>query len=155
MIQAEAAGAVVLKRTRAKTLNDRVKIRMATDEAGPLIADVLKENNVVLPGADWSRVFPHWLIATVNDYVIGCIQVMPAKPAGWLEFLFTRKKAPFKLRVIAFKKLLEQGAGTLQLAGCSYVAGTVEPGNKAFLDILKKYSALHAGDVALMARRLK
>ena len=147
------ASAVAPKRTRATVLKDRVKIRLATDEAGPLIAEALKENNIEVPGADWSKVFPSWLIATVGEEVIGCIQVMPAKPVGWLEFLFTKKSAPYKLRVIAFRKLLEQGAGTLKMAGCSYVLGTVEPGNKAFMDILAKYQAINVGSVNLMAWR--
>ena len=141
------------KRTRATVLKDKVKVRLALDSAGPLIAEVLKENNIEIPGASWDHVFPNWLVATVGDDVIGCIQVMPAKPVGWLEFLFTKKSAPYKFRVIAFRKLLEQGAGTLQMAGCSYVLGTVEPGNKAFMDILAKYQAINVGRVNLMAWR--
>lgn len=143
-----------VKRTRAQVLRDKVVVRLATDEAGPLIAEVLRGNGVEVPGCDWSRCFPNWLIATVGDEVIGCIQVMPAKPVGWLEFLFTKKTAPYKLRVIAFKKLLEQGVGTLRLAGCSYALGTVEPGNKAFLDIAKKLGAASIGATELIARRL-
>ena len=143
-----------VKRTRASVLKDKVKIRLALDSAGPEIAAVLKENDIEIPGADWSKCFPSWLIATVDEEVIGVIQVMPGKPTGWLEFLFTKKSAPYKLRVIAFRKLLEQGAGTLKMAGCSYVLGTVEPGNKAFMDILAKYQAINVGSVNLMAWRI-
>ncbi len=143
------------KRTRAQVLREKVKVRLATDETGPEIAAILQGHNIVFPGTDWSKVFPSWLIATVEDEVVGCILVLPGKPFGFLEFLFTRKTAPYKVRVLAFQKLIEQGAATLKLAGCSYALGTVEPGNKAFLDILKKYYALHVGSAELLARRLK
>ena len=144
---------VTPKRTRASALKDKVKVRLALDGVGPEIAAVLKENGIEIPGASWDHVWPHWLIACDGDSVIGCIQVMPAKPVGWLEFLFTKKSVPYKFRVIAFRKLLEQGAGTLKMAGCSYVLGTVEPGNKAFMDILAKYQAINVGSVNLMAWR--
>lgn len=143
------------KRTRAAVLRDRVVIRLALNETGPQIAEILKENGVDMPGIDWSRVFPHWLIATVDDDVIGCLQVMPAKPFGHLEFLFTRKSAGYKYRAIALRKLGEQGVLTLKVAGCSYVMGYVEPGDAALVDILKKNGMVHISSVALMAKRLK
>lgn len=144
------------KRTRAQVYRERIQIRLAVDEAGPLIAEVLKENNIEFPGADWdSGISPHWVIACEADKVIGCVQIIPAKPFGWLEFLYTSKSAPYKSRVIAFRKLGEHGLALLKLAGCSCALGTVEPGNKGFLAILKKYNAIHVADVALMARRLK
>ena len=144
-----------VKRSRAQVLRDKVAIRLATDETGPLIAEVLKSNDIELPGADWSKVFPHWLVATVDDEVIGCIMMMPAKPFGFLEFLFTKKTAPYKLRIIAFRKLAQQGVATLQVAGCSWVLGTVEPGNKAYLQILDNHGVIHAYDAKLMAKRLR
>lgn len=84
-----------VKRTRAQVLRDRIEIRLATNECGPLIAEVLKSNDIELPGADFSRVFPHWLIACDKNApkgqeIIGCIMVLPSKPFGFLEFLFTR-----------------------------------------------------------------
>lgn len=150
-----SAAEVKLKRTRAQVLRDKVAIRLATDETGPLIAEVLKSNDIELPGADWGKVFPHWLVATVDDDVIGCIMVMPAKPFGFMEFLFTKKTAPYKLRIIAFRKLAQQGVATLQMAGSSWVLGTVEPGNKAYLQILDNHGVIHAYDAKLMAKRLR
>lgn len=146
---------VPVKRSRAQVLRDKVQIRLATDETGPMIAEVLKSNDIELPGADWSKVFPHWLVATVDDEVIGCIMVMPAKPFGFLEFLFTKKTAPYKLRIIAFRKLAQQGVATLQVSGSSWVLGTVEPGNKAYLQILDNHGVIHAYDAKLMAKRLR
>mgnify|MGYP001600186812 FL=1 len=123
-------------RTRAQVLRDKVKIRLATDEAGPLIAALLKANNIVLPGETWERVFPNWLIATVDDEVIGCVMVLPGRPIGFLEFLFAKPSANFKFRAIAIRKLLLQGMATIQHAGASYVAGMVDVSNKRFQNVL-------------------
>jgi hypothetical protein len=138
------------KRTRAQVLRDRVKIRLALDETGKAIAAILKANGVQIPGADWGKVFPNWLIATVEDEVIGCIQVMPGKPVGWLSFMCVKPGAPFKLRAIAMRKLIEQGAGTMRIAGAKSVAtitldGKLKKvlGNGGFVDL---------GEVSLMAR---
>ena len=53
-------------RSRAQVLRDKVVIRLATNEAGPLISDVLEDNGITLPHADWSKVAPHWLIAATS-----------------------------------------------------------------------------------------
>ena len=150
-----ATATATVKRTRAQVYRDKVKIRLATDEAGPEIARVLKANNIEFPGADWSKCFPHWLIATVDDQVIGCIMVMTGKPVGFLEFLFVDPAVSFKLRAIAIKKLCFQGAATLAMAGGAYMCCTVDHINKKFYDVLKRYDAIHAGDTALMVKRLK
>lgn len=155
MTQAINEGVVPARKTRAQVLRDQVQIRLALDSAGPLIAEVLKANGIEFPGADWSKVFPNWLIATVDDEVIGCIQVMPAKPVGWLEFLFTKPSVSFKLRAIAIRKLCFQGAATLKMGGANFLCCSVEHVNKKFYNVLKKYDVIEAGSAALMVKRLR
>jgi hypothetical protein len=105
-----------------------VEIRLAVNDAGPAIAAVLKANGIELEHADWSKVFPHWLIATVDDDVIGCCQVLPAKPVGYVEFLFVMPSAPFKVRAIAIRKLIIQSMATLHFtAVASTSAGSSTP----------------------------
>ena len=142
------------KRTRAQVMRDKVVIRLALDETGPRIAEILKENDIVLPHADWSKVFPHWLIATVDDDVVGCLQVMPAKPVGWCEFLFVKPSAPFKIRAIAIRKLIISGMATIKAGGCAYVAGMVDTRNKKFSDVLTKLNFLRGSDHMMMIKRL-
>lgn len=142
------------KRTRAEVLRDRVQIRLALNEAGPLIAEVLKENGIELPGADWSKVFPHWLIACDGDKVIGCLQVMPAKPVGWCECLYVKPSAPFKIRALAIRKLIIHGMATCSIAGCSFVAGMVDVKNRKFEEVLKKVNFVRAPDHMMMVKRL-
>lgn len=143
------------KPTRAHALRDKVVIRLAIDETGPMIAAVLKENGIEIPGMDWSKVFPHWLIATVENDVVGCVQVLPAKPVGYLEFLFVKKSSPFKVRAIALDKLLIQGFSTLHLAGCQFVGGIVEKSNVKFADVLERRSFVKVSSADIYLKSLK
>lgn len=140
-------------KTRAQVLRDKVVIRLATNAAGPEIAAVLKENGLDLPGVDWSQVNPYWLIATVDDDVIGCCQVLIAKPFGFLDFIFVRKSAKFKFRAIAIRKLLQQGIRTLEVAGCSYAGGFVSEKNAKMMDVVQQI-AKPVGKCELMVKRL-
>ena len=140
-------------RTRAQAIRDKVAIRLATNSAGPAIAAVLKENGIDLPGVDWSEVNPYWLIATVDDDVVGCCQVLIAKPFGFLDFIFVRKSVNFKFRAIAVRKLLQQGIRTLEVAGCSYAGGFVSEKNHKMMDVVEKI-AKPVGKCELMVKRL-
>ena len=146
---------VTAKRTRAQVMRDRVQVRLALDETGPQIAEVLKENGIELPGADWSRVFPHWLIAWDGDSVIGCLQMMPAKPVSWCQFLYARRSVSFKLRAIAIRKLIMQGMATAYHGGAQVVAGSLGTDNPAFLAVLKKLNFLSIGTDHLVVKRLR
>lgn len=150
----EAALATSAKPSRAQAIRDMVEIRLAVNEAGSLIEEVLRENGIEVPGADWSNVFPYWLIACVDDQVIGCCQVLRAKPVGYLEFLFVRPSAPFKLRAIAIRKLLIQGFATLYTDGCNYVGGVVATKNLKFVNVLQKLHFAKAFPAELHLKRL-
>ena len=145
---------VTVHKTRAQVYRDRVDIRLATDEAGPLIAAILKENGIELPGVDWSKVFPHWLIACDGGDVIGCVQVMPAVPVAWCEFLLVKKSVPFKLKAISVRKLIQQAMATAFHAGSQLLAATVRTDNKAFLGVLEHMNCTAVGDVKLIVKRL-
>lgn len=143
------------KRTRADHYRSQVVIRLASSEAGLLIGELLKKNSIEFPATDWSDVSGHWLVATTNETVIACLMVVPAKPIGLLEFLFSDPEVSFKLRVIAMQKLALQGVATLMEYGCSYLSCTVEKKNKAFYAMLNKYGFLPATETVVMVKRLK
>lgn len=153
-MEANAQTAAIVRPSRAQVIRDMVEIRLAVNEAGPLIALTLKENGIVLEGADWSKVFPHWLIATVDDDVIGCVQVLPSKPVGYLEFLSIRPEVPFKFRAIAIRKLMLQGFATLHLNGCAYVGATVAVQNFKFANVVEKMGAVKTYSGDLYVKRL-
>lgn len=117
---------------------ERVEIRLALDAMGPQIASVLGDNGIFLEHADWAKVYPSWLIATVGDEVIGCLQVVYSKPVGYLEFLQVRPSASRRARAQAIHKLLAQGFATLQMGGCQYVSAAVSQKNHGFAAIVER-----------------
>ena len=140
--------------TRAEILRDSVKIRLANDNMGSRIADVLRDNGVDINGISWDSVYPYWLIATHNDDVIGCCQVLPAQPVGYVEFLCVSPSASFKLRAIAMRKLIVQSMMTLRLAKCQYVGANIETGNFKFANILEKIDFVKSYQSDLFVKRL-
>lgn len=141
-------------RSRAQAFRDSIEIRLAVNDAGALIAEILKENGIELPAAKWDSVCPHWLLATHGEEAVGCVQVLVSKPVGYLEFLFVRPSTPFKLRAIAIRKLLIQGFATLSHAGCQYVGGVVAQKNRKFADVLGKLNFVKTYPADLYLKRL-
>ena len=140
--------------SRSQILRDSVVVRLATAQAGPMIAELLKENGIELNGADWSKVSPHWLIATVEESVIGCCQVVVSKPIGYMEFLLVKPSVSFKLRAIALRKLAIQGMSTLYYGGAQYVAGMVAVKDQKFLDVIEKLNVLPLYTAHLVCKRI-
>lgn len=145
----------VSRPSRSQILRDSVEIRLAVDSAGPIIADLLKENGIELPGADWSKVFPNWLLACVGDDAIGCLQVMPSKPIAYCEMLCVSAKASFKLRAIAIRKLILQGIATAYHGGASYVACNIDDGNFKFENVIEKLNVRKMCGRTLYMKRLR
>ena len=145
--------AATATRTRAQALRDRVEIRLAVNDAGPQIEAVLKANGIELE-ADWSQVFPHWLIACVDELVIGCCQVLHSKPVGYIEFLAIHPEVPFKLRAIAIRKLLYQGMNSIYAYGAQYVGGVVAKENRKFAEVIDKMGFVKTYPADVYVKRL-
>lgn len=142
------------KKTRATYYRDQVQIRIAANGAGPLIAEVLKENGIDF-NVEWSEVSGHWLIACIGDEVVGCLMVVPAKPIGLLEFLFVKPGLGAKFKAIALQKLALQGCATLMEYGSSFMSCTVDVTNRPFFNVLEKYGCQAATNTVVMVKRLK
>lgn len=140
-------------KSRAQVLRDRVEIRLAVNEAGPQIEALMKANGINLE-ADWGKVFPHWLIACVDELVIGCCQVVHSKPVGYIEFLLVHPEAPFKVRAISIRKLLYQAMNSLYAYGAQYVGGVVAQKNKKFVPVIEKMGFVKTFPADVFVKRL-
>lgn len=149
-----ASPAIATTRSRAQMLREKVDIDLAQNDEGEAIAAVLKANGVELE-ADWSKVFPHWLVASVDARVVGCCQILFSKPIGYIEFLFVHPETPFKLRAISLRKLLLGGIASLQHAGCQYVGGAVDTKNKKFSNVLTDLRFFKVGQADLLVKRVR
>ena len=66
----------------------RPSIRLATDDEGPKIVEILEASDEHVPDClDWSRVWPHWLLAEHRGVRCGCINVLPGRPVGYIGSL--------------------------------------------------------------------
>lgn len=142
--------AVTVKKTRAQVLRDRVKIRLAPDDAGVEIGKILEEHGIT--GLSWERVFPNWLIATEGDNVIGCVQVLVGRPMGYANFLYAKKSAPFKMRAIALRKLLLGALASIQGYGGQWACANVA--ETRFKDVLERLNFVQVNETAQMLKRL-
>lgn len=143
------------KKTRADHYREMVAIRLAVPEAGPLIAGILKENGIQVDEADFQTVSANWLIACVEDEVIGCVLVLPAVPFAAAEFLMVKPSASFKLRAIAIRKLMQQAMATAYACGATHIVGMVDGKNQKFYDVLTKDGFSAVSPHMAMIKRLK
>ena len=120
-----------------------------------MIEALLMENGVILPGADWSDIFPHWLIATVDDEVIGCLMMLPAKPVSFFEFLHVKKSANFKLRALAVRKLMLLAIATATVRGSCFAGGVVSDDNRPFAKVIEKINFVPTVKGAVWVKQLK
>src|SRR5688572_5290081 len=66
----------------------RPKIRLANDTEGHIICNILGRADEHVPDdLDWSRVWPHWLIASYKGVDCGVINVLPGRPLGYIGSL--------------------------------------------------------------------
>lgn len=144
------AEAVTVKKTRAQVLRDRVKVRLAPDEAGVEIGHILAEHGIT--GLSWDKVFPNWLIATEGDNVIACVQVLVGRPIGYANFLYAKKDVGFKLRAIALRKLLLAALASIRGYGAEWACANVA--ETRFRDVLERLNFVQVNETAQMLKRL-
>lgn len=120
-----------------------VVIRVARNETGDAIKGLLVDNGIMaLTDARWGDIFPHWLIATINDDVIGCLHVVPSKPFGYLDFLCVKQGVSKSVQAVTVKKLLLTGSGQLRELGADFAVSFVEHRLKSYRNVLKNNGCL-------------
>lgn len=117
-----------------------VTVRMAEDEDGPRVGELVSGlmNGADLGFVDWSEVKPWWLVAEIEQEVVGCIQVSLGKPFGRIELLAVAEGLPHRTRAMAVKELALQGMATLQRSGAQVVVSMVSFDQKGWKKLLKK-----------------
>jgi hypothetical protein len=116
-----------------------VKIRVAQNNQGMAVRELLIQNNILEGMADarWDAIFPYWLLAVNEDEIIGCIQIVAAKPYGFLEFLCVKPGVTNQVRAVTVKKLLLVGCQQLRAMGSDYAVGTVPTTLKSYKNVLR------------------
>lgn len=129
-------------------------IRIATDADGRAIGDLVWRGGFRVDGIDWSDIGPYWLVAENGAGIIGCLQVLPGKPIGRLEFLVVDDSLRHRERATIARDLSIQGYATLKLAGAQAASNLVNFGNKGLKRILKKRGARVMASGNMFIKRL-
>ena len=95
-----------------------------------------------MDGLDMSELYPNWLVAVIDGDVVGCIQVLPAKPVGYIDFMAADKALDSKTRVRVFKKFETQCYAVLKANGSQAATYFIPFELKSYKRILKKRGAV-------------
>lgn len=118
-----------------------MNIRLATDADGPEIGNLVEAGGFRVDGIDWTNIGPYWLVAENGAGIVGCLQVLPGKPIGRLEFLVVDDSLRHRERATIARDLGIQGYATLKLAGAQAASNMVNFRNKGLKRILKRRGA--------------
>lgn len=116
-----------------------MNVRLALDEDGERIRDLLAQTQGTIEGLDWSAIYPHWIVAETKDEIAGCINVAVSKPIGRLDFLAIDPFLGPHARGKAVRALIAQGLATLKHAGCSASFSLIPFNLQSYKKILKKH----------------
>jgi hypothetical protein len=133
-----------------------VSIRVAQNEHGLAIRDLLVANGIMeaLAHGRWDDIFPFWLLAMNGDEIVGCIQMVAAKPYGFLEFMAVKPGVSTGVRAVTVKKLLHAGCQQLRELGSDFAVGTVPTTLKSYKNVLKRNGCLIGLQCNLTYKRL-
>lgn len=115
-----------------------INVRLARNEDGDTIHDLLHADGLNLEGLDWSDIYPHWLVVGPRGELVGCLQVLLGKPVGFIEFMATAKSLSHRDRAGVVQALYDQGYASLKTYGAQMIAGTIPFEMKAWKRVVKR-----------------
>ena len=136
---------------------DLINIEIADDGMAPEIERLSKANHFEFEGweIDWSQVYPSWLVASIDDVVVGCVQVLPGIPLGRLEFLSVDMNLDREIRREIARKMALAGMESLKAQGGQGAAATVPYDRTGFHDLVEELggSDINEGWIMVMRSR--
>ncbi len=130
-----------------------MKIRIARNEDGSRVGELAKLSGFAIEGIDWSEVYPFWLVVE-DEKIVGALQIILAKPIGWLEMLVLDPDLTPLARARTVKQLASAGMTALKRFGTQIVMFSVPFEEKAYKKILKKRGAVVTSSGNVLAKRL-
>lgn len=132
-----------------------MKIRLAENEDGPRVRQLVAEAQADIEGLDWSSIYPHWIVAEKDGKIAGCINVAVSKPIGRLDFLAVDPALRPHARGKVVRALINQGLATLTHVGCSASVSQIPFGLQAYKKVLKRhFGAIVIGQGNMVLRGL-
>lgn len=148
---------IAIEPHRSRILHGRragLKLRVAKAADGETIGNLVRYAGWGVDGVKWDDIGANWLVVEVDDFICGCIEVLPGKPFGRLECLGVEPEMSPQKRGRVVRLLIRQGLTTLKLFG-SQVASIVVPDKyDAYVKALQRRGCIPLSDGLVMVRRL-
>ena len=132
-----------------------VRLATAADAQALKALVVATHKHPFLAELDFSDCSPYWLIAGMYGVAVGCLEVLPGKPIGRLEYLSVSDDVDQRSRAIIVKSLCYAGMMTLKAMGAQAQSIVVGHEHKGFKKALKNRGHVVIGSGNLMLKDLR
>ncbi len=133
----------------------RPAVRVSTDADGEHIHELLQGMGFTIDGLDWSQTGGFFLVAEMDDRIVGSVQLIVGKPIGWIELLAYDQSLGHVARARTVKALVDNAVGGLGLFGASAVMGYIPFDLKSYKRVVKKRGGVIVNSGNLFAKRLR
>lgn len=136
-------------------LRPTLALRLADDSDGQTIGNLCAACGYgVLDDADWSRVYPHWVVAEYDGLILGAVQVCPALPVGRIEFLAIEPELGLVDRAIILKGLADHACAVLVGFGCGLASFMIPDHLNSYRQVLENRGSAILFEGATLIKRL-
>ena len=108
-----------------------------------------------VPGLTWGNLYPHWLVAKIDDEIVGCMEVLLGRPIGRLEVLSLDQDLDKREHATVLHSLVIQGLVTLRQYGAELVASMIPFEDKAWKKALVKRGGVITSSGHILVKRLR
>lgn len=132
-----------------------LELKLAQPEHGEAIRRLVKADLLEgLEHLDWTNLGGQWLVVMKADAVVGCIQVLPGKPIGRVDFMVLDDSLTQREKSEATSMLIQQVTMLLRMAGVGAMISVVPDDPDGWPVVLERRGWVPIADGMMMIRRL-
>lgn len=132
-----------------------LELKLAQPEHGEAIRRLVKADLLEgLEHLDWTNLGGQWLVVMKADAVVGCIQVLPGKPIGRVDFMVLDDSLTHREKSEATSMLIQQVTMLLRMAGVGAMISVVPDDPDGWPVVLERRGWVPIADGMMMIRRL-
>jgi N-acetylglutamate synthase-like GNAT family acetyltransferase len=103
---------------------------------------------------DWHDLEPNWLVAEHKGTVLGCIQVVPAKPIGRMEVLAVDPDLGLITRGVVVKMLTDHAVAMNKMYGAQAVSSLIPSSEADYFHHALERGWIELDEGSIVMRRL-
>jgi len=132
-----------------------VRLAVAQPVHGEAIRRLVKADALEgLEHLDWTNLGGQWLVVLKGDDVVGCIQVLPGRPIGRVDFMVLDDSLTHREKSEATSMLIQQVTMLLRMAGVGAMISVVPDDPNGWPVVLERRGWVPVADGMMMIRRL-